>query len=279
MATICRAAGVTEDFDEPMEKDITKAFSRLASIDSRRLLTFILNELDSFESINFESYSPGQRRMLQMFYASVWTDVIDFDVPQKAYDNLRVLARSKTLLGEMKGLLKYRFELIDFVDSRLDFDFDCPLDLHCTYSRDQIMLALDFMKPSTVREGVKWLPDKKIDVLFVTLNKSDKDYSPTTMYKDYSINETLFHWQSQSTTSDTSPTGQRYIEHRKQGSKVLLCVRDSKKDAWGNTAPYSVLGFVDYVQHSGSRPMNIVWRLADEIPAKYIKQTRKMLVS
>jgi len=42
-----------------------------------------------------------------------------------------------------------------------------------------------------VREGVKWLPDKKIDVLFVTLNKPDKDYSPTTMYNDYSINEGL----------------------------------------------------------------------------------------
>lgn len=49
------------------------------------------------------------------------------------------------------------------------------------------------MKPSTVREGVKWLPEKKLDVLFVTLNKSDKDYSPITMYEDYSINKTLFH--------------------------------------------------------------------------------------
>lgn len=46
---------------------------------------------------------------------------------------------------------------------------------------------------------MKWLPEKKLDVLFVTLNKSDKDYSPTTMYQDYSINKTLFHWQSQST--------------------------------------------------------------------------------
>ncbi len=137
---------------------------------------------------------------------------------------------------------------------------------------------MDFMKPATVREGIKWLPDKKIDVLFVTLNKSDKDYSPTTMYNDYFISETLFHWQSQSTTSDTSPTGQHYINHRLQGSKVLLCVRDNRKDPWGNSAPYSVLGFVDYVQHTGSKPMNVVWRLADEIPAKYINQTRKMLV-
>lgn len=27
-----------------------------------------------------------------------------------------------------------------------------------------------------------------------------------------------------------------------------------------------------------SLPMNVVWRLSDEIPAKYLKQTRKMLV-
>jgi hypothetical protein len=138
---------------------------------------------------------------------------------------------------------------------------------------------MDFMKPSTVREGVKWLPDKKIDVLFVTLNKSDKDYSPTTMYNDYSISETMFHWQSQSTTSASSPTGQRYINHKAQGSKVLLCVREDKKDSWGNASPYSVLGFVDYVKHEGSNPMNVVWRLTDEIPAKYIRKTRKMLVS
>ena len=43
------------------------------------------------------------------------------------------------------------------------------------------------------------------DVFFVTLNKADKDYSPTTMYNDYSINSELFHWQSQSTTAENSP--------------------------------------------------------------------------
>ena len=42
------------------------------------------------------------------------------------------------------------------------------------------------------------------------------------MYNDYSINENLFHWQSQSTTAADSPTGQRYIHHQERGSKVLL---------------------------------------------------------
>ena len=276
---LCVNAGVLDDFSEPLEKVIAKALSRLASMDSRRLLRFLLQILNDIDDINFDSLSDVEKRMLQIFYVSVWMDVIDFENPQVAYENLQALYNSKNMLNEIRELFKYLYENIDFIDKRIDFGFDCPIDLHCTYSRDQLLVAMDFMKPSTVREGVKWLPDKKIDVLFVTLNKSDKDYSPTTMYNDYSISETMFHWQSQSTTSDSSPTGQRYINHRTQGSKVLLCVREDKKDTWGNPAPYSVLGFVDYVQHTGNKPMNVVWRLADEIPAKYIKQTKKMLVS
>ncbi len=274
---MCVNAGVLDDFSDPLEKEVTKALSKLASVDSRRFIRFILQILDDIDELRFDSLNDGEERMLQMFYVSIWMDAIDYDNPQGAYENLLSLANSKTMLNEIIELFRYLQEHIDFVDKRIDFEFDCPIDLHCTYSRDQLLVAMDFMKPSTVREGIKWLPNKKVDILFVTLNKSDKDYSPTTMYNDYSINETMFHWQSQSTTSSTSPTGQRYINHRTEGSKVLLCVREDKKDPWGNTAPYTVLGFVDYVQHTGSKPMNIVWKLTDEIPAKYIKQTRKLI--
>ena len=135
------------------------------------------------------------------------------------------------------------------------------------------------MKPSTVREGVKWLPEKNIDVFFVTLNKADKDYSPTTMYNDYSINESLFHWQSQSTTAENSPTGQRYIHHKERGSKVLLFVREFKADrVTGGAEAYTYLGTASYVKHEGSRPMNITWRLDHPIPAKFLKKTNKLVV-
>ena len=157
--------------------------------------------------------------------------------------------------------------------------FDCPLDLHCTYTRDQLLVALDFLKPATVREGVKWLPEKQLDVFFVTLNKADKDYSPTTMYKDYSINESLFHWQSQSTTAENSATGQRYIHHREKGSRVLLFVREFKADArFGGAGAYTYLGMVNYVKHEGSRPMNITWKLDRPIPAKFLKKTNTLVV-
>ena len=108
---------------------------------------------------------------------------------------------------------------------------------------------------------VKWLPEKQLDVFFVTLNKSDKDYSPTTMYNDYSINETLFHWQSQSTTNASGSVGQRYINHKKRGSKVLLFVREFKSDRIipNGVGAYTFLGTANYVKHQGSKPMNITW--------------------
>ena len=171
----------------------------------------------------------------------------------------------------------YNLERIDFIDQPVPLGFDCPLDLHCTYTRDQILIAMDYMAPKNVREGVKWLPDKQVDVFFITLNKADKDYSPTTMYNDYSINESLFHWQSQSRTSDTASTGQRYINHRQRGSRVVLFVREFKQDSIG-AAPYTCLGTAAYVKHTGSKPMNITWHLDQPIPAKYLRKTNKLVV-
>ena len=102
------------------------------------------------------------------------------------------------------------------------------------------------------------------------MNKSDKDYSPTTMYNDYAINDELFHWQSQSTTSAHSPTGKRYINHHQIGTNVMLFVRENN-DAKLGKAPYTFLGLVDYVSSEGSKPMNIIWKLKKPIPAKYLK--------
>ncbi|WP_081667968.1 DUF3427 domain-containing protein [Butyrivibrio sp. WCD2001] len=219
----------------------------------------------------------AEKRMMQMFYVTLWQSAVDdWDAPE-VKQNLAELCNSKNMFSELMEILNYNLERIDVVGDEVDLGFDCPLELYCTYTRDQILVAMDFKKPQTVREGVKWLEDKMVDVFFVTLNKADKDYSPTTMYNDYSINEEFFHWQSQSTTSDTSPTGQRYINHVHEGSKILLFVREFKKDLAG-AAPYTYLGTAKYVSHYGSRPMNITWHLDNPIPAKYIKKTSKLEV-
>lgn len=275
---LCARADVTENFEEPIENVMTKALNRFACVDSRRWIAFMLRILTNTGYPDFAKFTDIEKRMFQMFYITMWGKAIEDWTADEVSENIHALLNSPTMLSELIALLRYNYNRIDFIDEPVDLGFDCPLDLHCSYTREQLLVAMDFMKPSIVREGVKWLPDKNIDVFFITLNKSDKDYSPTTMYQDYSINETLFHWQSQSTTNAEGKVGQRYINHRKNGSKVLLFVREFKNDIYGNTAPYTYLGTANYVSHNGSRPMNITWKLDDPIPAKYLKKTNKLVV-
>ena len=276
---LCARADVAEDFAEPLEETITKALARFAAVDSRRWIAFLLDILPRLDDVDFAALPEPEKRMLQMFYVTVWGKAAEDWNDDEVLDNLYALADSPVMLAELMELLRYKYDRIDFIDEPVALSFDCPLDLHCTYTRDQLLVALDFLKPATVREGVKWLPEKGLDVFFVTLNKADKDYSPTTMYNDYSVSESLFHWQSQSTTAADSPTGQRYIHHRERGSKVLLFVREFKTDRIaGGAEAYTYLGTAGYVKHEGSRPMNITWRLDWPIPAKFLKKTNKLVV-
>ncbi len=276
---ICARADVIDNFEEPLEGILEKAFAKFSLIDSRRWILFLLKILPNLNKVEFATLTDCEKRMMQMFYITIWGKAIENWNSEEVLDHLYALSQSKVLLQELIELLQYRFDTIDFIDEPVDLGFDCPLDLHCTYTRDQLLVAMDFMKPQNVREGVKWLPDKQVDVFLVTLNKSDKDYSPTTMYNDYSINERLFHWQSQSTTSESSATGQRYIHHIERKSKVLLFVREAKVDRKTNsTQAYTYLGLANYVKHKGSKPMNITWQLDQPIPAKFLKKTNKLVV-
>ena len=181
---------------------------------------------------------------------------------------------------EVIEILQYNYLHIDFVDKSLDLGFICPIDLHCDYSRDQIMVALEYFnenKKPIFREGVKHFKEKKLDAFFITLNKSEKDYSPSTLYDDYAINETLFHWQSQSRTTVESEMGQRYINHVKTGNRIILFVRENKNKEGLPTA-YTYLGEGEYVGHKGNSPISFVWRLKEEVPAGLMRGANKSIV-
>jgi len=136
--------------------------------------------------------------MLSMFYYTVWGKGLDdlgkrFDSIEEA---IYWTIDDPLLYAELVGLLDYQYAKIDFVDKSLDeLGNDSPLDLYCSYTSDQILVALGKHtenKKSSFREGVLYLSEKKLDVFFVTLNKSEKDYSPSTMYQDYSIVRNYF---------------------------------------------------------------------------------------
>jgi len=183
------------------------------------------------------------------------------------------------MCAELIEVLQYRLGLIGSVAPDLNLPFVCPLTLHALYTRDEILAGLGhwtLARQPDMREGVLHLPALRVDAFLFTLNKTDREFSPSTMYQDYAINEELFHWQSQSTTSVDSPTGRRYIEHARRDHTILLFVREFRKT--GNlSSPFYFLGPADYVSHQGSRPVSITWRLRHRMPAVLLRRTARLV--
>ena len=154
-----------------------------------------------------------------------------------------------------------------------------PLTLHASYSREQITHALQlgsFESPISSREGILHVPSRKLDLFFADINKTEADFSPTTMYEDYAITDDLFHWQSQSQTSDTSAVGRRLIEHQAQGFTPILFIRDRKRLSNGLTSPYFFAGPLRYHKHEGSKPITFIWELEHALPAKALSWARRV---
>ena len=85
---LCARADVIEDFTDPMEDTLTKAFTRLAVIDSRRWISFLLNILPRLDDVNFTALTDVEKRILQMFYITVWGKAADDWNSEEVLDNL-----------------------------------------------------------------------------------------------------------------------------------------------------------------------------------------------
>ena len=213
-----------------------------------------------------------EHRLAEMLFYSLFPNGGGFDSPAMGLD---VLKEDEAVANEMRQVIDITFDNARrstyTLGGLVPELADVPLEVHASYAREEILAALGFASmrrtPSTMREGLAWCEAVNADAFLITLNKSDRDYSPTTMYRDFALSPDLFHWESQSTTSSSSPTGQRYIHHRERGSHILLFVREGKTNALG-TAPYVFLGSADYVSHEGDRPMAITWRLHRPMPAE-----------
>ena len=274
---LCSEITNREIESSPLHNSAFKILYRLCTIDSRKWIDFLRNSIPNIESALLTKISENERIMLKMLYVSIWEKPAETLGFANEIEGIIAFKKCSDLYNEFLQILDYCYDNISIVGEEQDLGYACPLEVHCTYTRSQIMAGLDFLENYTVSEGVKYLKDKDTDVFFITLNKSNKYYSPTTAYQDYSISDRLFHWQSQSTTSDSSPTGLRYISSRERVGKVLLFVRELKSDNDG-PQPFVFLGNAKYSYHTGSRPMNVVWELDSPIPAKFINVTSKLIV-
>ena len=109
---------------------------------------------------------------------------------------ISALLKYNFIKDEIIQILSYNLKRLDFVSRDNDYSFTCPLDIHCQYTTRQILAAFDYYKefqaPSFC-ESIKYFEGNKTNLFLINLNKSEKDFSPPTMYEDYATNNTLFH--------------------------------------------------------------------------------------
>ena len=189
-------------------------------------------------------------------------------------DAFRELWSSTDLRGEVLELLD---ELADRKRRPTEPLEDLPFHVHATYSRDEISAGLGQIRKGCLlrTQGGVFKDDAcRSDILYVTLEKDEKEFTPTTLYEDYPISPTRFHWESQSVTRADSETGRRYQEHAGRGWRVLLFVRQSKRDERGEMMSYLFAGPVRYVSHESEKPMRIIWELEYPLPPEFFREVK-----
>lgn len=250
---------------------------RLLACDDAKYLSFIQRLVDE-EFCLSDTMDQGMALMLHY-------DLWDKSGPELGFaslaQSLKALADNH-LLEELRELLPILINNVHHLQQPMPELQNVPLQLHARYARDQILAAFgahSFDKKITAREGTLELKEQNIELLFVTLNKNPKLFSPTTMYHDYALSESLFHWQSQNSSRPDKGKGLSYIEHRNTNKRIFLFVREQSEDQYGNTMGFVNFGEVMYVSHTGSKPMDITWKLRTPMPPFMWQTAAKLAIA
>lgn len=269
-----RAAGVPLPAEGPQETAIGDALERVLHIDDPLRLTAYKLALGSASTTGLDE--PTQRLLAGLHFSLLPPDAAQGPLDE----SLRLIHQHPAIVDELWELVQVLDDVASHVtyplDEEMDWNHRVPLSVHARHSLRDVLTAFGLLTIGGriyEQTGVFREERTNSDLFFVTLEKSERDYSPSTLYRDYAISPELFHWESQSGTSTQSATGQRYIAHQERGGHIFLFVRQRRKQD-GRTMPYTFLGAADYVSHKGERPIGFVWRLRRAMPAEMFREAR-----
>jgi superfamily II DNA or RNA helicase len=276
---LCFKANQIADFATSNENEVRRTIvKKWLCCNSYSYLSFVLKLAKQNFQIDISEFNETEKLMIIMLHYDFWQ--INGGA-ENLQASIHKIGENPVLVKEMIGTLELLIDRISHIEIGIDLPYAQPLKVHSRYTKDQILSAFGdntFERKSSNREGVANLPSKNTELLFVTLEKTEKNYSPTTLYNDYAVSETLFHWQSQNSARPEIGSGLSYIQQRDTNKTILLFVREATDDEFGNTIAFVFLGLAKYQDHYGSKPMSIHWKLEEPIPHYMWKETAKMAV-
>lgn len=259
-------------------ENLEKGLPRLYHVNSYEFLSFIRRLIVG--GFKYDTTNKKENKFAQLFYFDVLYHPIENynekfgTVLTSISDGISHLLEFPHFIEELQTLVDFRMEALCQTTSWIKGIGEIGIELYGCYSADEIHLLCENTLKRGIPLGTQYIDDDKLSMVMVTTNKADKEYSPSTLYKDYAINDHQFHWQSKNDIRINSKDGQRFIHQKENGWRFLLFVRDSKKDAFGNSNCYYCLGLMDYIESEGECPMNITWHMQNTIPGFILEKAQ-----
>jgi len=274
---LCQEAGIIDEFENQYENQIVSGIcKKWLCTNSLSYFSFILKIAKQGFQISISNFSKEERTMLLMLHYDIWQNAGGFDNLEQS---IQEIGKNKIIVEEIIEVLEVLIDKVDFKELNITLPYNQPLKLHARYTRDQILAAFQlstFNRKSPSREGVAENTKLNTELLFMNLIKSEENFSPTTMYDDYAVNELLFHWQSQNSARPDIGKGLSYIKHKESNKKILLFVREKAEDEFKNTLGYVFIGEGNIKDYYGSKPMSINWELNEPMPHYLWKDAAKL---
>lgn len=276
---LCAEANQIDDFPDTNEREIVRAISKKwLSCNSDSYFRFLLSLAKENFQVDLGQLSATERQMCLMLHYDVWQSAGGFSSLQSS---IQAIGRNPTLTAEIIEILEILEDRTGFLEYEIELGYEQPLRVHGRYTREQILAAFGlstFESKSSNREGNAIAREKQTELLFITLNKSEENYSPTTLYEDYAISDSEFHWQTHNAAGPETERGRNYINHESIGRTILLFVREKNTDEFGNAMGSVFLGRARLISYYGSKPMSIRWKLDIPMPPYLWKDSAKMAI-
>ena len=226
----CRQAGLRTPAGGPQEESLLRRVRALAHVDDLERLAAYRNFVTQPSLADSDDLSAAQRRLAGMLYFSLW--------PSGGHESyaagLQVLTEHPAVASELLQLWDVAEAHIPHATYAMSGSLsELPLRVHARYNREEMLAGIGWAYLSAASRrvpkghtpGVRYVEQINADVFDMTWRKSDAQYSPTTMYRDYALSDRLIHWESQNSLREDSPTARRYIEHWSCPGSVDTVVR------------------------------------------------------
>ena len=271
-SSLKREAGLCSYTNDENAKRFQNNLSNLTHTNTASYLHFVLKIVSNLDAIHFTDEREHTYGM--MLYYTLFGEKISKIGVNSVEEAIGRLKSFPIFINEIKEICEYLLANIEIRTFAVGEGMPLALEQYGIYSREEIFTIFGCQNADKKMQGyvagIYNVKELNTELFFVTLNKSEKDFSATTMYDDYIVSENQFHWKSQNTDTHQG-SGKRFVQQAINKKKFVLFVRETTKDGFGNTNPFYCFGLIDYISSYDNKPMSIDWRLHHPILPKFVK--------